>query len=78
MHLSEDIRKALKDNFQEWRVIFVFACMRVIHTTTVKNIEFHFENSYLSDVVEASTYPKHIGEMLRNIGMDRRAIVGGK
>jgi transposase len=74
MHLSEDIRKALKDNFQEWREIFVFACMRVIHTTTIKNIEFHFENSYLSDVMEASTYPKHIGEMLRNIGMDRRAI----
>jgi transposase len=75
MHLSEDIRVALKDNFPEWREIFVFSCMRLIHTTTIKNLEFHFENSYLSDVLEVSTYPKHIGEMLRNIGMDRTAII---
>ena len=73
MHLSEDIRKALKDSFPEWREIFVFACMQLIHNTPIKNIEFHFENSYLSDVLEAPTYPKHIGEMLRNIGMDRTA-----
>ena len=33
-------------------------------------------NSYLSEMMEASTYPKHIGEMLRNIGMDRGAITG--
>ncbi len=74
MHLSEDIRKALKDNFQEWKEIFVFACMRLIHNTQIKNLEFLYQNSYLSDVMEASTYPKHIGEILRNIGMDRGAI----
>ena len=74
MHLSDDIRKALKDNFQEWREIFVFACMRLIHNTPIKNVEFHFENSYLSEIMEASTYPKHMGKMLRNIGMDRSAI----
>jgi transposase len=33
-------------------------------------------NSYLSEMMEASTYPKHIGEMLRNMGMDRSAITG--
>lgn len=74
MHLSEDIRVALKDNFPEWREIFVFSCMRLIHTTTIKNVEFHYQNSYLSDVLEASTYPKHIGDMLRSVGMDRTAI----
>ncbi len=76
MHLSEDIRKALKDNFQEWREIFVFACMRLIHNTPIKNLEFLYQNSYLSEMMEASTYPKHIGEMLRNMGMDRSAITG--
>ena len=74
MHLSEDIRKASKDNFQEWKEIFVFACMRLIYNTPIKNLGFHFENSYLSDVMEAFTYPKHIGVMLRNIGKDRKVI----
>jgi len=74
MHLSGDIREALKDNFPEWREIFVFSCMRLIHTTSIKNLEFHYQNSYLSDVMDASTYPKHIGEMLRNIGMDRNSV----
>ncbi len=75
MYLSEDIRKSLKDNFPEWREIFVFACMRLIHNTPIKNLEFLYQNSYLSEVMEVSTYPKHIGEMLRNIGMDRKSII---
>ncbi len=74
MHLSEDIRVALKDNFPEWREILVFSCVRLTHTTTKKNVEFHYQNSYLSDVLEASTYPKHIGDMLRSVGMGRTAI----
>ena len=74
MYLSEDIRKALKYKFQEWREIFVFSCMRLIHNTPIKNLEFHFENSYLSEIMDTSTYPKHIGEMLRNMEMDRNAI----
>ncbi len=74
MEISEDIRNALKKNFPEWKEIFVFACMRLIHNTTIKNLEFQYQNSYLSDVIEASTYPKHISEILRKIGMDRNAI----
>ncbi len=61
MLLPDDIRRELKDNFPEWKEIFVFSCMRLIHNTTIKNLEFHFENSYLSEMIDASTYPKHIG-----------------
>ena len=30
----------------------VFSCMRLLHTTTIKNIEFHFESSYLSEIMD--------------------------
>ncbi len=55
MYLSEDIRKALKDDFPEWRELFVFAYMRLIHNTPIKNLEFLYQNSYLSEMMEAST-----------------------
>ncbi len=74
MEVSQDIREALRDNFSEWREMFVFACMRAIHVTTIKNLELHYHESYISEEMKGvSTYPRHIGEMLRSIGMDRAA-----
>ncbi len=75
MGISADIRDALKGSFQEWREIFVFSCMRLIHNTPIKNLEFHYSESFLSEMMrDVATYPKHIGEMLRSVGMDRSAM----
>ena len=75
LEISGDIQAALKDNFPEWREIFVFACMRLIHNTPIKNLEFHYSESFLSEEMkDVTTYPKHTGEMLRSIGMDRSSM----
>lgn len=77
LDISGDIQEALKDLFPEWREIFVFACMRLIHVTPIKNLEFHYSESFLSErMKDVTTYPKHIGDMLRSVGMDRTAITG--
>ena len=60
--------------FEEKSVGVYIACMRAIHVTTIKNLELHYHESYISEEMKGvSTYPRHIGEMLRSIGMDRAA-----
>ncbi len=75
MDISGDIRSALQDLFPEWKEIFIFACMRIIHNSPIKNVEFHYSESFLSEIMkDVSTYPKHIGDMLGSVGMDRSSI----
>jgi len=52
MHLSGDIREALKDNFPEWKETFICAAMRIIHCSPLKNISFHYATSYTSYLSE--------------------------
>ena len=75
-HLSPDLIEGLKNNFPEWREIFVFACMRLLHNSPLKNVEFLYATSYLSELVkDAHVSPDSLGEMLRRIGMDRNAMI---
>ena len=75
-NLSSDIMKALRDNFHEWKEIFVFAAMRLMHASPLKNVEFLYRTSYLSESIEeAHVSPDSLGKMIRNIGMDRGSMV---
>ncbi len=75
-HLSSDIMKALRENFHEWKEIFVFAAMRLMHPSPLKNVEFLYRTSYLSESMkEAHVSPDSLGKMIRNIGMDRGSMV---
>ena len=75
-HLSTDIISALRENFQEWKETFVFAAMRLMHASPMKNVEFLYRTSYLSETVkDAHVSPDSLGKMLRNIGMDRGSMV---
>ena len=48
--------------------------MRLIHVTSIKNLEFHYHESFLSETMkDVATYPNHIGDMLRAVGMDKTA-----
>ena len=74
-HLSSDLLSGLKKHFPEWKEIFVFACMRLMHRSPMKNVEFHYVTSYLSRMLEdARVSPDTLGGLLRRIGMDRRAM----
>lgn len=74
-HLSADLMAALRDIFPEWKEIFVFACMRLIHTSPIKNVEFHYRTSFLSEMVpDAHVSADSLGDILRSTGMDRRSM----
>ena len=76
-HISGDIVKSLEEFFSEWREIFVFICMRLIHRSPMKNVEFHYRSSFLSETIrDAHVSPDSLGELLKSIGMDRSSITG--
>ena len=75
-HLSSDIMKALKEHFHEWKEIFVFAGMRLMHASPMKNVEFLYRTSYLSETLsDAYVSPDSLGKMMRDIGVDRGSMV---
>ena len=76
-HVSHDILSELKKRLPEWKEIFAFACMRLLHQSPMKNVEFHYLTSYLSEMLgDAHVSPDSLGPMLRRIGMDRSSISG--
>ena len=76
-HISGDIVQSLEEFFPEWNEIFVFSCMRLIHRSQMKNVEFHYRSSFLSEAIrDARVSPDSLGNMLRSIGMDRSSITG--
>ena len=76
-HISGDIAESVGNFFPEWKEIFVFSCMRLIHRSQMKNVEFHYRTSFLSETIrDASVSPDSLGDMLRSIGMDRSSITG--
>ena len=75
-NISTDILAGLKDHFTEWMEIFVFSCMRLMYQSPIKNVEFHYHTSYISEMIsDAHVSPDALGPMLRTIGMDRKAMV---
>ena len=47
-HLSTELINALRENFQKWKEIFVFAVMRLMYASPMKNVEFLYRTPYLS------------------------------
>ncbi len=75
-YLSDDLIMALKDNFREWKDIFVFAAMRLLHASPLKSVEFLYRTSYISEKLgEAHVSPDSLGKMIRDIGTDRGSMV---
>jgi len=75
-HISSDLVEKLRNNFPEWREIFICAVMRILHCSPLKNISFHYEASYLSKTLkDAHVSPDSLGDLIRRIGMDRNSMV---
>jgi transposase len=74
-HLAGDIIELLKGEYQEWRELFSFAALRLLHNAHIKNLEFHYETSFLSELVpDADLSDRRVGGMLRDVGMDRETM----
>jgi hypothetical protein len=50
-HVSTDIIGSLQKIFTQWKEIFAFAVMRLIHVSSLKNVEFHYSTSYISETM---------------------------
>lgn len=74
-HTSTDIIESLQKLFPQWKEIFAFAVMRLIHASPLKNVEFHHSTSYISETLrDAHVSPESLSNMLREIGIDRKSV----
>ena len=76
MSLMQESVGQLKVLFpEEWQQIVVAAYSRLLHQSPLKNINLHFEHSYLSNLYpECSVGSKVIGLMIQSLGARREQI----
>lgn len=75
--IGEKIKKNLKKVYPEfWESIFSFASLRFFENSPIKNLNYYFSHSYLSELFPYSKLnSKSIGELLEYIGGRRDKIV---
>jgi transposase len=73
---SNDIIKNLKEAFPSiWKEIFTFAVFRFFSASPLKNVQFHYQTSYLSEIIsDAKVSSRTLSEILRTIGKQRNLI----
>jgi transposase len=61
---------------QLWKSIIVLAFVRLLHQSPIKNVEFHYLSSYLSEIYpNLKLSPKELTGVLKEIGSQRLQIV---
>lgn len=75
--IGADIIKNLKNIYPEdWESIFSFAALRFFENSPIKNLNYHFIHSFLSELFpNAKLNPKNISELLDILGSKRDKIV---
>ena len=75
--LCEDTVNALKLHFPDsWQRILCLAYGRLIYSSPLKNMAFHYSYSYLSEQYpDVDLSPKQLSYFLRELGEDRQRIV---
>lgn len=73
---SQDIIQHLKEIFPDtWKEIFTFSVFRFFYSSPVKNVQDHYQSSYISDIIpDAKVSPKTLGNLLHTIGQQRQLI----
>ncbi len=73
---SKDIIQNLKEVFPDiWKEIFTFAAFRFFSSSPLKNVQNHYQSSYLSDIIpDAKVSPKTLSNILHAIGQQRDLI----
>lgn len=75
--IGEKIKKDLKKVYPEfWESIFSFASLRFFENSPIKNLNYYFSHSYLSELFTYSKLsPKNVGELLEFLGSRRDKMV---
>jgi transposase len=73
---SNDIIQNLKETFPDiWKEIFTFAVFRFFSNSPLKNVQFHYQTSYLSEIIKsAKVSSRTLSDILQTIGKQRTLI----
>jgi hypothetical protein len=73
---SDDIIQNLKETFPDiWKEIFTFAVFRFFLNSPLKNVQFHYQTSYLSEIIsDAKLSSRTLSNILQTIGKQRNHI----
>lgn len=76
-HLTQELQTQLQKIYpQDWKSLFTIAAIRFFHNSPMKNMNHHFEHSYLSELFsEVNTDPRVISNFLEKLGSDREKMV---
>jgi len=68
----------LKRHFEDdWQTIIALAYGRLLYGSPLKNMSFHYSNSYLSEVYgKVNLSPNSLSDFLRRLGIRRESMVG--
>lgn len=75
--IGKDIIGHLKVLFSDqWQAIYVLAIQRLLYQAPLKNMQFHYEESYLSQTFPEMNLSKNrLTSLMNNIGNDRNKII---
>lgn len=73
---AQDIIQNLKDTFPEsWKELFAFGVFRFFFASAIKNVQHHYDASYISEsVIDAKVSPKALSNLLHSVGKQRERI----
>jgi hypothetical protein len=70
-----DIIDPLKQYFPEqWGWMLVALYCRLLHTSPLKNMEYYYKKSFLSEQLNVSVSAKAISGLIKDLGVDRRPL----
>jgi transposase len=70
-----DIIDPLKQYFPEqWEWMLVALYCRLLHTSPLKNMEYYYKKSFLSEQLNVSVSAKAISGLIKDLGVDRRPL----
>ena len=75
--LGQDVVEALKNHFpNDWQTIYVLAMQKLLYQAPLKNMEFLFQESYLSETYTNLNLSKNsLTSFIRNLGLQDHALL---
>ncbi|MGC8725711.1 MAG: transposase [Thermoplasmata archaeon] len=75
LNCCNDIAELLKTYYpNQWREILVSSMFRLMYNSPLKNMEFYYSTSFISETVQdADLSDRKLGSFLRTLGMDRNS-----
>jgi transposase len=70
-----DIIDPIKQHFpQQWEWMLVALYCRLLHTSPLKNMDYYYKKSFLSEQLNVTVSAKAISELIKDLGSDRKPL----